>query len=436
MRPSRLIYWLLPLTILAGAGSWLLLRGQEDLDAPGEPEIPIEWVQDLHASIGNELSELKPMDQVVDSFMNFWSIHGASLAVVRHDSLLYARGYGKADATTPMTPGTCLRLASVSKLLTAVGIMRLQEAGKLYLETPVFGPFGVLNRFDRYIRDDNYYLITVEHLLRHQGGFTTRGGDVMFNTLSFMRKHGLSQPPSSDLLVQKEVARPLSFEPGTDQEYSNFGYLLLSLIIEEVSGLSYDAFMQQEVFEPALCHAFRLGGDYLKDRLPGESRYYTQPDDIPGASFDGKYESVERCYGGNYISGLYGAGGWTGSALELARLVCSIDGHGPVPDILDPFSVHQMTVWFDDDTYGLGWLDCKPDGEWTRTGSFAGTSALIKVYPDGEIWVFITNTSTWRGSRFTRNSSALFRNLRSRFGTQLPRRDLFRISSFEENSLN
>ena len=114
--------------------------------------------------------------------------------------------------------------------------------------------------------------------------------------------------------------------------------------------------------------------------------------------------------------------------VELARLVAAIDGVGPVPDLLDPFSVRQMTVWYDDETYGLGWLDCRPEGEWTRTGSFAGTSALIKKYADGETWIFVTNTSTWRGSRFTRNTGALCRNLRDRFDSQLPVRDLFRES--------
>ena len=422
MKPVRLIYLIVPLLL---AGSLFLLRGRQREDA-SVPEIPVIWKQDLHGCLSNELSRLPAMDHAVDSFLQFWGLHGASLAITRRDSLLYARGYGEADSATPMTPDTRLRLASVSKLLTAIGIMRLQEEGKVFLETPVFGPFGVLNEYDRYIRDNNYYLITVEHLLRHQAGFSSRGGDVMFGTLNFMRKHGLSSPPSTETLVQKELGRSLAFEPGSWQEYSNFGYLLLSLVIEKASGMPYEQFMQQEVFAPALCHHFSLGGDYLKDRLPGESRYYMQPDAEQGPSFDGLYASVDKCYGGNYISGLYGAGGWVGSAVELARLVCSIDGRGPVPDILEPFSIRQMTTWFDENTYSLGWLDTKPDGEWTRTGSFSGTSALIKVYPDGECWILVTNTSAWRGSRFTRNTAALFKDLRSRFSAQLPVRDLFR----------
>lgn len=426
MKPWRFIYVAAALLLAV----YLLCGKQRPVDAVLQaqeiPAPPVNWKADLHGTLPNELSQLPRMDNAIDSFLNFWGLHGASLAIVRNDSLLYARGYGWADASTRMNADVRLRLASVSKLLTAIGIMRLQEQGKVFLDTPVFGPFGVLKRYDKYIKDDNFYAITVEHLLRHQGGFSTRGGDVMFNTQRFMQLNGLSEPPTTEYLVRKELGRRLAFEPGADQEYSNFGYLLLSLIIEEVTGMTYETYMQQEVFGPAGCRHFALGGDYLKDRLPGETRYYMHPDAEPGPSFDGKFASVDKCYGGNYISGLYGAGGWIGSPVELARLVCSIDGHGPVPDILEPFSIRQMTNYFDADTYGLGWVDCTPEGEWTRTGSFSGTSALIKVYPDGECWIMVTNTSAWRGSRFTRNTAALFKNLRGRFSSQLPVRDLFR----------
>ena len=110
----------------------------------------------LNDRLTNDLSRLKAMDAVVDSFMNVWSLKGVSLSIMRNDSLLYARGYGQADGARPMVPGTLLRMASVSKLLTAVGIMKLQERGKLVLDTPVFGPFGVLTEYDNYINDDNY----------------------------------------------------------------------------------------------------------------------------------------------------------------------------------------------------------------------------------------------------------------------------------------
>jgi len=403
--------------LLTLALGFAFMCGHQALSAEPDKEA-IHWRDSLNGYLTNALSTLPEMDAVVDSFMNFWSLRGVSLAVMRNDSLLYAHGYGKADATMPMTPGTTLRLASVSKLLTAIGIMRLQEKGLVYLDTPVFGPYGVLKRYDRYIKDDDYYLITVEHLLRHQAGFTSRGGDPVFSPYT-----------SLDALLQKQLGRRLAYEPGTTQEYSNLGFLLLSLIIEEVSGQSYEQFMQEEVFSPALCRGFRLAGNYLADRHPGETRYYMHPEATLTASFDGRYAAVEKCYGGNDVHGSLGAGGWTGSAAELARMVASIDGQGPLEDILVPFSVRQMTDYYDADTFSLGWNDTKPTGEWTRSGSFSGTQALVKTFPDGECWVFIANTSTWRGSRFAKNIAALFENLRSRFSSDLPVRDLFRVST-------
>ena len=405
-----------------------MLKGAPDQEVVTEPA----YRENLNEAITNGLSdipELKALDHSVDSFMNFWALKGIALAVVRNDSLVYAKGYGKADASTPMTPGTTMRLASVSKLLTAVGIMKLQEEGKVFLDTPVFGPFGILKRFDPYIKDSNYYSMTVEHLLRHQGGFTTRGGDVMFSTLTFMRNHGLSEAPDAETLVQKQVSRRLAFEPGTWQDYSNFGYLLLSLIIEEVSGLPYEEYMQEHVFKPAGCTGFSIAGNYLKDRQPGESQYFMQPDSEPVPSYDGKLAEVEKCYGGNDITSLKGAGAWIGSAVEMARLVSCIDGRGPMEDILTEESVRQMTTWYDENTFSLGWVDTKPDGEWTRTGSFSGTSALVKVYPDGECWVLISNTSAWRGSRFSKNTAYLCKKLRGRFSHLMPRRDMFELTT-------
>ena len=92
-------------------------------------------------------------------------------------------------------------------------------------------------------------------------------------------------------------------------------------------------------------------------------------------------------------------------------------------------SIRQMTEYFDPQTYSLGWNDTKPNGEWTRTGTLSGTSALIKYFPDGECWIMITNTSTWRGPGFTRYTEQLFRKCRERYGSLIPHRNLFMVSS-------
>ena len=389
-----------------------------------------ESIIPLNEVITNGLSdipELRPMDVKVDSFMRFWDIKGASLSIIRNDSLVYAKGYGWAEKEkgVRMTPGHTLRMASVSKLITAAGIMVLQEQGRLNLQTPVFGPYGILDEYDSYIRDDNMYMITVEHLLRHQSGFTSRGGDPMFSTRTIMSRYGLSSPPDATTLTRKLLGGTLDFVPGSSQSYSNFGYLLLSMIIEKVSGQSYEEFIKKEVLEKSGCYAFHIANNYYSGKYDDETKYYMQPDSDTVPDYSGAGYNVVRCYGGNDIRALSGAGAWVGSTVELARFVASIDGRMVVPDIITPFSVYQMTQYFDEDTFGLGWLDTNTDGEWTRTGSFSGTSALIRYYPDGECWIFITNTSTWKGSRFTKDTAGFFKHLRHHFSPLLPKRDMF-----------
>ena len=85
-----------------------------------------------------------------------------------------------------------------------------------------------------------------------------------------------------------------------------------------------------------------------------------------------------------------------------------------------------MVEYFDKETFSFGWNDTEPSNGWQRTGTFSGTSALIWYFPDGECWVFLTNTSTWKGPGFARYTKTLFRELRRDHGSKIPSRDLFR----------
>ncbi len=372
---------------------------------------------------------LEHMDADIMAYLKQWEIRGASLAVMRNDSLVYAKGYGWADkeAGVEMEPGNIMRMASVSKLITATGIMRLQEEGLLSLQDTVFGPRGILcdSIFTASIKDKRIYNITVEHLLRHKGGFTTGHGDPMFSSKDMMRQFHLSKAPDSETVVRCELTRWLGFAPGTSQSYSNFGYLLLSLVIERASGMRYEDFIQEYVLYPAGCYDMHIAGIYYEDRYPNEVRYYMQAGSEKVGEYNLSGRLVERCYGGSNITGLQGAGGWCGSPAELCRFVASIDGRPEVPDIITRESVNAMTEYFDADTYSLGWNDTKPTGEWTRTGTLAGSSALVKCFPDGECWIMITNTGTYRGPYFTKYTSSLFNRCREKYSSRLPAVNLF-----------
>lgn len=106
----------------------------------------------LRASLNLEneysyLYDLKHVDSAMTGLLKDWRIAGASVAIVKEGRLVYAKGFGYADKESkdPVTPNHLFRIASVSKLVTAVAVMKLAEEGKLDLDDKVFGDEGLLN---------------------------------------------------------------------------------------------------------------------------------------------------------------------------------------------------------------------------------------------------------------------------------------------------
>ncbi len=413
------------LTIAAIATATIVIKAPIKQPEPLAPA-RVYLNQVLHND-SSEFEELEGLDKKVKAYMKRWEMKGASLAITRNDSLLYAKGFGWADQELgiEMQPSHIMRMASVSKLITAVGIMVLQDRDSLSIKDTVFGPSGILNDslFTAVIKDRNYRKITVEHLLRHQGGFYR---DPLFSSRDVKHQLQLDNPPVKEDFYRLVLGRRLKFMPGTSQDYSNFGYLLLSEIIEKVSGMPYEEFIRTQVLAPAGCYDMHIGGNYYDDKRENEVRYYTHNGD---GKFIEDYTDngvmVERCYGGNNIPLLSGAGAWCASPAEIARLVAAIDGRPEVEDIISYEAFEQMTEYFDKATYSLGWNDTAPEKGWSRTGTLSGTCALVRHYPDGECWVLITNTSTYRGPSQARYTETLFRQCRELYSEKLPTRNLF-----------
>ena len=415
--------------ITAAALATAFMIFHKPIPKPEPIEGPRICLNDTLKNTMSEIPELEGLDRKVTRYMRDWQMKGASLVIMRNDSLVYAKGYGWADEEKGirMEPSHILRMASVSKLITAAGIMVLQDRDSLSIKDTVFGPGGILDDpfFNELVDcDRNYRKITVEHLLRHQAGFRR---DPLFSSVDVKNQLGLDHAPTKEDHFGLVLSRKLRWVPGTSQKYSNFSYLLLSEIIERVSGMPYEDFMQKEVMEPAGCFDMHIGGSYYADRRENEVRYYTHEGDGKYIEeYTGSGRMVERCYGGTNLPLLSGAGAWCASPAEIARFVASIDGRPEVKDIISEESFRQMTEYFDENTFSLGWNDTSPLTGWSRTGTLAGTSALVKYFPDGECWIMVTNTSTYRGPRFPKYTDALFRECRSLYSDKLPRRNLFK----------
>lgn len=384
----------------------------------------------INSILTNEIcgtaEQSEAMDAYIERFMKRWEIKGGSLAVMKDGRLIYSKGYGWADEEKgeKMSPGNIFRVASLSKLITATAIMQLCERKVLSLDDRVFGDGGILDcpRF-RDIRDRRIKDITVEQLLRHKAGFTMHKGDPLFTTREIIIWEKLDTVPDMDRVIQYALSERLGYTPGQGYRYSNLGYLILTKIIEVCSGTEYEEYCQENILHPAGCYDMHLARNLYEDRYPNEVRYYEPHDATPVPAFDNSGDSLYRSYGGSNIEGLLGAGGWVASPSEFVRFVASIDGDPSVPDVISETSVRTMTA---DRVRPIGWVRAGAGKDWTRTGTLAGTSAMLTKQADGYIWMFVTNTSSWKGSRFTRYIDRMYRTASARIDSW-PKEDLFSI---------
>lgn len=375
-------------------------RDEDRMNDRGTSPTPLNHLLENSMS---DSPQTKRFDSAVLRFMRYWGIKGGSFALMRNDSLLYAKGYGYSNIedSTLCEVKNIFRVASVSKLITAVAIMHLHETGQLSTQDFVFGENGILNdSLFLDIKDMNIKKITVEHLLRHTSGFRNPHGDAAFNMELVAKFLNRPLPLSMDDMTLYATKIRLRARPGEYYNYSNLGYIILSKIIEKVSGMPYETYMQDSILAPIGCHDIHLANNYSDGFRENEVNYYEVKEAEPVPAFDGSDTLVMKSLGGNDVRGLYGAGGWVASPVELLKIVSSINKCPVRDDFLSPESIDFMTP-YDKNSKPAGWAQTN-SSTWLRTGTMAGTSALIKVQKDGYSWVFISNSSSWNGPGLAR----------------------------------
>jgi CubicO group peptidase (beta-lactamase class C family) len=348
--------------------------------------------------VGSENTEL--MDKSFERFREQNLLKGLAVAIVKDEKLVFVKGYGFADvgAKIAAAPEQLFRIASVSKLVTAVAIMKLVESGKIKLDSKVFGKSGILNN-EKYLplKDNRLQNITIRNLLNHSGGWTQRYGDIAFLPRIVSEQTGDPMPLNIGSYIKFVTSRRLHFEPGSASAYSNLGYMLLGEVIATVSKTSYEKFVKENVLKPAHIFDMQLGGSFESEKLLEEVRYYQPEDAEPVEAYDGSGRMVPRVYGSTNMALLGSAGGWISSPIDLMKLLVVIDGDPATKDILTPHSIAEMTHVDEKGLDPLGWRSTNEHGEWWRTGTLPGSSALMKREPNGISWVMITNTSNYKG---------------------------------------
>ncbi|NBM17485.1 serine hydrolase [Streptomyces sp. GC420] len=315
---------------------------------------------------------------LVDVFMKKFDVPGLSLAIAHQGGLVYAQGFGLADKDTgeKVTPSSLFRIASVSKPITAVAIMRLMGEGRLQLSDAVFGAAGILGTtHGRQPYGAGVESVTIQNLLEHTAGpgWSNERPDPMYEHPELNQE---------DLISWVLNERPLNNADGVGAEYkySNFGYCLLGRVIETITGQRYDAYVRQNILAACGVTGMHLAGNTRADRRAGEVTYYDQnggdPYGIPVTRMDAH-------------------GGWLGNAVDLMRFAVRVDGFGSEPDILNSASIRVMTTPStakNANGYAKGWHVNSATGTWIHLGMLEGTTAVLARTRHGMCWAALMNT--------------------------------------------
>jgi len=358
-------------------------------------------------------TELEPLNRLMLDLLSKEQIPGATLAVLDRGQLVYERGFGWADpdAGQAMAPNALMRIASISKPLTAVAILQLEAAGKLSLDAPVLPLLAQHSEgfptAQALRADPRWADIQVRHLLQHTAGFDReKSKDTMFELVTIAASLRLERPPNVNDIVRYRLQQPLDFAPGSEFQYSNVGYCLLGRIIEAVSQTSYEDFVRQHILIPSGMQQTRLGKTRLEQRGDREAVYVARNRRRIPLVFDllkrprTETQLVETPWGQWDLEVMDAHGGWVSTAGDLVRFAeaMSASEHSLLQEkslqlmLQRPALPEQSTAptW-----YGLGWnvrglAEVRKSNLW-HTGLLSGTSSLLVRRWDDCCWAVLFN---------------------------------------------
>ena len=318
--------------------------------------------------------DLAAVDQYVRSEMEAQRILGLALGIVHGDRIVHVQGFGQVEESGPgVTPQTPFLIGSVTKSFTALAIMQLSEAGRVQLDAPVqrYLPWW------RVADSDASTQVTVRHLLYQVSGLSKATGNAYATSGD---THDSALEDRVRALRDAKLTQPV----GTTWQYSNANYWTLGMIVQAVSGQSYETYVQQHIFDPLqMRNSYTSQAEAEQHGLGAEHRYWYG---FPVASelpFD---------------RGGLGAGGLSSSALDMARYLGFYlnDGRSSATAVVSPAGAAELQrpgvpTGVDGVSYAMGWDVSQLDGVSTvsHDGSGFGSHANVVLVPEREWGVVV-----------------------------------------------
>jgi CubicO group peptidase (beta-lactamase class C family) len=363
------------------------------------------------AQTGIPVPEMTQSDVIIKNFLTAYDIPGATVAIAKDGKIVYMRAFGYSDISKTIVtqPYNLFRIASLSKQVTSIAIMKMMQSGQLTMNSKVFGARGILEQHPVFstaaITDSRIYNITIQQLLEHSAGWnrdlncnpnpTTpypyffSGCDPISFPLRVTMLTGTANPVTKDAHIKFLLEKGLDFTPGTSYSYSNIGYLVLGEVIEKLSGLSYEKYVQDSIMAPLGIFDMHVGKNLLTDKQEREGEYVGNGYTTLSCYNTGLYVPWE--YGGFSVEAMDAHGGWIASSRDMLKLLTAVDGFSTKPDILSPAAIVTMTTpSANNQYYAKGW-SVNTFNNWWHTGALDGTASEQVRTGTGYTWIIILN---------------------------------------------
>lgn len=364
-----------------------------------------------YSQTGIPVPTMVQSDNIIQNFLTTYGIPGATAAIAKDGKIVYMRAFGNANVanTIPTQPYNLFRIASLSKQITSIAIMKMLQDGQLTMSSKVFGTGGILEHHPVFsaanITDTRIYDITIQQLMEHAAGWnrdlncnpspTTPypyylgGCDPISFPLRVTMLTGTSNPVTKEAHIKFLLEKGLDFTPGTAYNYSNIGYLVLGEVIEQLSGLPYEKYVQDSILAPLGIFDMHVGKNLLSEKQEREGEYVGNGYTTLSCYNTGLYVPWE--YGGFSVEAMDAHGGWIASARDMLKLLVAVDGFTTKPDILTPATLATMVApSATNQYYAKGW-SVNPFNNWWHTGSLDGTASEWVRSAGGYTWIFILN---------------------------------------------
>lgn len=322
----------------------------------------------MSATSGNRETVWAAVDRYITARMRSDRIPGVALAVVEGDQMVYLKGYGYADPSgRPVTPRTPFQIGSITKPITAMAVMHLVEAGKVELDAPV-------QRYIPWFRvadPSASQRITVRMLVNQTSGLPQRPTLATWTWPD--------EPNAIERHVRLLAGVDLVAPPGQAFTYSNANYVTLGMLIQAVSGLSYEAYVQQHILGPLEMHdSFTSQDEAIRHGMASGFRWWfgiPVPVTLP------------------YNRANLPAGFIIASATDMAHVMIAQLNGGRYRDasVLSPEGVARMQAEPTPGAYGMGWASVRI-GDLRLVHHVGGTAnfqAALFLDPQARVGVYL-----------------------------------------------